>query len=113
MLNDRLKIASRLLETCLYTAKEALDLADELIALEKETRPKEAPQEGEPYNTAACHVKKGQLLQIKDNFIEIINIDSEYDNIEKCKIISLYLTNGFIRKFKYNEEVTVKDKTPN
>jgi hypothetical protein len=110
-MNERLEIASRLLAsyptlTQMSFIRDTLDVADALIALEKQTRPKEAKEQGESFNTAACHVKKGQLLQVGDNFIEIVHID--YNNTNK--VFCFYLENNTSPHFKHNAEVTIKNK---
>jgi len=124
-MNDRLEIASRLL--AIYSdsrnvnffnvlLKEgethhnlALRQADKLIALEKETRPKEAPQEGEPYNTAAGHVNKSQYVDVNGIFKEVVNVDNEFTH-QRGKLIWIYFNDNTSEMYSYNEEVTVKDK---
>ena len=117
MLNDRLEIASRLLindsEYSGANLKWALDIADKLIAVEKETRPKEATQECEPFNTAACHVKKGQYVNVNCVFKQVINIDNEVNHNNGHTLIWLYFNDNTSEMYSYNEDVTVKDKAPN
>jgi len=120
-MNDRLEIASRVLagsitpDVLSFSVEGniivgALLYADKLIALEKETRPKEAPQDGEPFTTSACHVKKGQYVDVNGIFKEVVNVDNEVNNNNGYTLIWIYFNDNTSEMYSYNEEVTVKDK---
>jgi len=88
----------------------ALRQADKLITLEKETRQKEEPQKGEPFTTAACHVKKGKYVDVNGIFKEVVNVDNEVNHNNGYTLIWIYFNDNTSEMYSYNEEVTVKDK---
>ena len=107
-MNDRLEIASRLLADYPTDSLEthiphALHIADKLISLEIETRPKSDIKWEKSFNTAACHVKVGQFIQVGEEWLEVVNTDIGEDGY-----IWIYYHNGKYDSYSRNEEVTIK-----